>query len=529
MIKNIFLSIITGFLLAIGWPTYGMPLFLFIGFVPLLLVEYRIRKSNTPKTNGKVFLSAFIAFSIFNFSTTYWIIYATPFGMFFANIANALLMSFVFLSYHIIAKKITQKLSLVFLICLWIGFEKFHLNWEFSWPWLNLGNGFADYHKWIQWYEYTGVFGGTFWIWLVNIIVYKAFIKLYSSDKTQFIKRILMAFSLVVIGIFSSIYIYYTLDESHEKTSVIVVQPNIDSYSEKYTLSNKIMVDKLIRLTEKKIDSTTSFIITPETYLSTPRLLNTFRSSPEYKLLNNFRNKYNSLAIVSGITFIKRYSENVKPNKTANFYRDREQWYNSFNAAFFLYKKDTFDFYHKSKLVVGVEHIPYRSLLNPILKNNMIDLGGSTSTLTPQKERSIFKNGKNSLAPIICYESVYGEFVTEYVKKGADFLAIITNDGWWNTSQGHKQHLSIAKLRAIETRRSIARAANTGVSALINQKGDILQALPYGQMGTLKGKISTSTKQSYYTIHGDYIYRISMFVLIIILVSSFTKRRQKPV
>jgi len=153
-------------------------------------------------------------------------------------------------------------------------------------------------------------------------------------------------------------------------------------------------------------------------------------------------------------------------------------------------------------------------------------LGGSISTLTTQDYRAVFSNGKNTIAPIICYESVYGEYVTDYVKKGADFLAIITNDGWWNTSQGHKQHLSIARLRAIENRRSIARSANTGISAFINQKGDIEHFLPYGKTGALRANIATNTATTYYTEQGDYIFRIAMLVMLIVLLTSFTKRKQ---
>jgi len=286
------------------------------------------------------------------------------------------------------------------------------------------------------------------------------------------------------------------------------------------------MAKDLIQLANTKMDSSISFVIAPETTLPKPRVIATFKNTPEYQILNNFIIKNPSISLVSGITFINSYPATTQPNATANFYNNSNQWYNSFNSSFCLQKSNKFSYYHKSKLVVGVEQIPYRSLLNPILGSSMIDLGGSVSTLSTQKERTVFSNGKNSLAPIICYESVYGEYVTNYVNKGADFLAIITNDGWWNTSQGHKQHLSLARLRAIETRRSIARAANTGISALINQKGDILSSIAYGKKGALKGAISTSKEKTYYTIHGDYIYRVSMFVLVLIVLVSFTKRRK---
>jgi apolipoprotein N-acyltransferase len=524
--KNFYLALSSGFLLAIAWPTYGFPLFLFIAFVPLLLAEHKIRTEKVKRSKTKILFLSYITFLIFNVATTWWLYYATPFGMLFANIANAFLMSLVFLAYHIIAKRISQKLSLVSLIALWIGFEKFHLNWELSWPWLNLGNGFADYHKWVQWYEYTGVFGGSLWIWIVNIILFKAVVK-YSENKNrqQFIKSSLFASSLVAIGIFSSLYIYHTTEEDSEKVSVIALQPNLDPYSEKYDTTNLKVAKDLIRLIDEKLDSSFTFIAAPETTLPQPRQIIGFNKTPEYIALNNYIKSKPQAAFLSGITFINSYPQSATPNATANFYRNSKQWYNSYNSSFFTSKKTDLETYHKSKLVVGVEHTPYRSVLQPILKNFMIDLGGSVSTLSTQKERTVFTHNNIKIAPIICYESVYGEYVTEYVHKGANLLAIITNDGWWSTSQGHKQHLSMARLRAIETRRSIVRSANTGISALINQKGDIVKSLAYGKKGSVSGKLAISNKSTFYTTHGDYIYRILMLTLVIILLTNLTRRK----
>jgi apolipoprotein N-acyltransferase len=172
---------------------------------------------------------------------------------------------------------------------------------------------------------------------------------------------------------------------------------------------------------------------------------------------------------------------------------------------------------------VGVENFPYKSLLQPILGDAMIDLGGTVSTKTTQTERSVFTNVKGvSLAPIICYESVYGSYVSDYVTNGAQFLAIITNDAWWNNTQGHKQHLSLARLRAIENRKWIARSANTGISAIINPTGDIVQSLGYDKEGVLKGKVYPNDTITFYAKQGDYLARIAIFMgLAVLLVGLF--------
>jgi apolipoprotein N-acyltransferase len=191
----------------------------------------------------------------------------------------------------------------------------------------------------------------------------------------------------------------------------------------------------------------------------------------------------------------------------------------------FLSATDSLQVYHKSKLVVGVENFPYKNVLQPILGDAMLDLGGTISTKTTQEEREVFKmNEQNTVAPVICYESVYGAYVADYVKNGATFLAIITNDAWWNNTQGHKQHLSLARLRAIENRRWIARSANTGISAIINPAGAIVKSLEYDVKGTIKGTIYPKSKMTFYTTHGDYIARVASLMGLFVLLFSVFRR-----
>jgi apolipoprotein N-acyltransferase len=306
--KNLFLALLSGMFLAISWPTYGFPLFLFIGFVPLLLAEYRIRNSKQTKSKRKIFGLAYLTFLVFNSSTTWWLYYASPFGMYFAILVNSFLMSLVFLSYHCLAKRIPSKLSKVALIALWIGFEKFHLNWEFSWPWLNLGNGFANHHKWVQWYEYTGVFGGTLWIWIVNMGLYGALVQFLKDKKPKvLLKGILGSVGLVIIGISASLYSYHSSPTEGKKSTVLVLQPNVDPYTEKYQLSNYRMAMDLVELASEKMDSTVVFVIAPETSLPKPRTIKEFKKTSEYAVLSKFIGQYPQSAFVSGITFYERF------------------------------------------------------------------------------------------------------------------------------------------------------------------------------------------------------------------------------
>src|SRR5690606_37527166 len=118
-------------------------------------------------------------------------------------------------------------------------------------------------------------------------------------------------------------------------------------------------------------------------------------------------------------------------------------------------------------------------------------------------------------APVICYESIWGDYVSKYVKEGAQFIAVITNDGWWGNTSGKDQHLDYAKLRAIETRRWVVRSANTGISACMNQRGDIVQQTKWWEPTALKQETSLNGEITFYTNKGGYLAYLGSIARII--------------
>ncbi len=167
--------------------------------------------------------------------------------------------------------------------------------------------------------------------------------------------------------------------------------------------------------------------------------------------------------------------------------------------------------------------MPYPEQLR-FLEKLVIDLGGASGSRATQKERSVFIGGKAKVAPAICYESVFGDYMNEFVKKGANVIFILTNDGWWKDTPGYKQHLHYARLRAIENRRSIARSANTGISATINQRGDIMEHTEWWEAASLTTTINLNEKQTLYTRFGDVFYRVAGLMTIILILISLVKR-----
>lgn len=526
--KNLLLAVISGALLALSWPTYGFPGLLFFAFVPLLFMEHSVRLSEKKHNGWTLFGCTYLGFFLWNIITTYWIYFATPFGMWFAVLANSLLMTLVFMLYHFVAKRTKFAAASTFLIVLWICFEKMHLIWEFSWPWLNLGNAFAEYTSWIQWYEYTGTFGGTLWVWIVNISIFKAVLLYRKYHENAIIYRAVIKNALfILIPIIISLVILHNYTAKGKTLEVVILQPNIDPYTEKYNTTDKRIGVLLNALASESVDPNTDLVIAPETVFADGTRLEQFENSAAKYYSEELLVENPGLNVLAGISMVDVFTDPSKIRPQTNQVKSG-LWYDDYNSAFFMNgETDSTGFYNKSKLVVGVENFPYQDLLKPILGDAMIDLGGTVAMKTTQPNREVFTldNGAK-VGPIICYESVYGEYDTGYVKNGAEFLAIITNDAWWGDTQGHKQHLNYARLRAIESRRAIARSANTGISAFINQKGEITAKLGYGKQGSLKGKVILNSEKTFYVRFGDYIARISMFLALFIFLFAVVRKRK---
>src|SRR5690606_1897622 len=172
--SRLLLSLISGLLMTISFPYTGsLTLVVFISWVPLLFVEEYISIKNY--RSRKVFTNAYLTFFIYNLGTTWWVWNASGGGAALAIILNSLLMTFGFYFFHLTKKHVGKKEGYISLFIYWIAFEYFHYNWEMSWTWLSLGNTFSITPSWVQWYSYTGVLGGSIWILLINLLVFRIY------------------------------------------------------------------------------------------------------------------------------------------------------------------------------------------------------------------------------------------------------------------------------------------------------------------------------------------------------------------
>lgn len=503
------ISIFSGILLWASWPTSPLTFLIFIAFVPLLFVADAIEKRTY------FFVHSFVALLIWNTLTTWWIWNSTDVGSIAAIIANSLLMCMPWWGYHVFKSKFGKRVGYCSLIACWMLFEYIHLNWQLSWPWLSLGNVFASKTNWIQWYEFTGIGGGTLWVLVVNILVHDGIKKIRTASVAFKVKRLLLIASLFIFPFFLSLVLYLQMAQKPvKKNNVVIVQPNIDPYQKFESNSTAQQIQTLIFLSEQKIDSSTKLVLWPETALASNVAIDEVEKAIIYQPVFDFVNSHPNITLLTGIETYKMLGTQkttASARKTAD-----GQYYDSYNAAVSIKAHEPLQFYIKSKLVPGVESLPtFLNFLGPVFEQ----FGGTTGGYGKDDEAKIFINTNNPFipAPVICYESIYGEYVASYVAKGANLIAIITNDGWWGNTPGHKQHLAYAKLRAIETRRWVARSANTGISAVIDNYGDVKMSTAWNKADAIKFDIPIKTGQTFYVKHGDYLYKIfSVFALLII-------------
>jgi apolipoprotein N-acyltransferase len=530
---RILLSVLSGIMLSLAW--LGFPGWtLFIAFLPLLYLDHFFTDRKSEFRSVSFWSHAFLAFFIWNILTTWWIVHATAEGAIMANVTNSFLMSLTFWLAHIARRNFKSNLGYIAMVVFWISFEYFHFHWDIEWPWLTLGNGFANNVKMVQWYEYTGFLGGTLWVLVMNILIFNLGINWLQKQPLRKSVYLISAFTvLLIVPITFSVIKYFSYVEIENPRNIVIVQPNIDPYSESYDMqAENEKLQTFLNLAASKTDEETDFIIGPETLFENPGFWNEDQLNTNTQLvqLSGFLQTYPNAEMVFGVSSFKTYPDKNSAPPTARTRNDMT--YDMFNTAIFLGNNGQTQIYHKSILVVGVEKMPFAKYLG-FMGDLVINIGGTSNSLGRQEEPSNFlPKDKIEIAPVICYESVFGEYVTKYVRKGAQMIFIITNDGWWKNTPGYHQHLSFARLRAIETRRSIARSANTGISCFINQRGDVLQATDWWVEAAIKGSINANDKITFYVKFGDYIARISLLIsglLVLQLLSVWAMRKKARV
>jgi apolipoprotein N-acyltransferase len=429
------------------------------------------------------------------------------------------LMAFTTWLAHIVRLRAGNLAGFIAMIAFWLVYEYISLNINIISPWINLGNGLSKDILFIQWYEVTGTAGGSLWILLSNLFL--AIILVTSlTRKRRNVVYLIIWLSIIIIPSSASICRYYTIKQNNQNESeVIIIQPNTDPYTEKFTIPFEDQLKKVITQVNSCITEKTDWVITPETTIDDPANLDDLANDKYVKMLKGMIKQYPRINVVAGLVTYRLYpAMKEAPTVSARRIDASGLYYDHFNSAVQIDSGKSFGIYHKSKLVPGIE-MQFSNGPGRFITRILPYLGGTRWGYGIQEDRVCFEHTATSMkiAPVICYESVFGKFVTDYVKKGAEAIFIITNDGWWKNTNGYKQHLYFASLRAIETRRPVVRAANTGVSSLIDIRGNRTYETGWWTKTVLKGEIYPETRITTYVKYGDYLLLGSLFISGIII------------
>jgi len=488
------------------------------GLVPLLCME-RVASNDGSR---RFWMWHYSAFALWNAATTFWVCNATVGGGIFAILANAAQMSLIFGIFRFSKKKLGGVLPYIFLAAMWIAWERAYFDAQISWPWLTLGNAFARSAGLIQWYEYTGTLGGSLWVWIVNLGLFGLMVALSDGSwwarngKARLASVLGLAFS--VLGPISASVLIDRNYPAEDETSIdcIIGQPNFDPYQKFQSLDQQSQDAILLDIYEQELSRRPAgkpvILLAPETFTS-DIVCGQYQDSPTWNRFDSFLDNHPDAGILFGASTREYLQTQSNPNDYPM--SGNRGWIRFHNSALSLDADGNTELYHKSRLVVGTEMTPYPKILLPLSNS----LGVSIGRCVGQDEASLLHLHGVPLGCAVCYESVFGEFCTEYVRRGAQALTIITNDAWWGDTPGYKQHLSYACLRAIELRRDIARCANTGLSAFIDSRGRIVSQSRWWEKQALSGSVRLSTRMTFFVKYGDITGRVCTFLFILLLLT----------
>lgn len=499
------LSVLSGALLALGWPpSPGFPL-LFVAFVPLLYLHDRL----PPGKRGTLtyLAAAGLALLLWNACATRWIYNAYITSGIVINCLNVALFTVPWLLYAVSQPVFNRWQRYGLLVSAWMSLELLHYHWELAFPLLTLGNGLAAAPAVAQWYEYTGVFGGSLWLWGTNVL-------LYESGRAFFVRRtgrgalpakIAYALLWVLLPLGVSLGVFSHYQEKGASVEVVAVNPNLDCRKERKTLGAEALVKVHWALTKKHLSNRTRYVLWPENAFN----LGWLEELPAHPLVLALRDslkQYPDARLITGAVLYERHlpaDAGPVPVNTQSFEANaRKIWYNTYNTAVQLNAGPEVQLRTKIHLVPLEETTVYPPVVN-LFRKFIPSLGGMFFS-TRAANQHLFQN-RETVVPLICYESFFGNTVRNFVGGGGNLLFVILNEGWIDDEQASAQFMQYAALRAIENRRGIVRSSNRGITCFIDQRGRITRAVVDHAATALSGSVRVNRQKTFYTLTGDYL------------------------
>lgn len=521
------LLLLSAVLMSLPWLVPHCGAAALLGLVPLLLAE----DLATEVRIKRFWPYSFAVFAAWNAATTFWVWNATAGGAIFAIVWNSLMMTLIFGLFRAGKRRLGGVVPYILLAAAWIAWERFYLSVsQFSWPWLVLGNAFAQTTRLVQWYEYTGALGGSLWVWAVNLGIFGLISALADGKFSSWNAKARFAsiaglVAVLAVPVAISLHLYKPAGSGEgDKVEVLIGQPNFDPYHKFEAMSQVEQTQFFLDLCERASDDSVQLFVAPETFTS-DIVLDAVGQSPTVLRFADFLKGHKGADILFGASTYEFSTNRSQPHPLA--YQSGGVWRMSRNSALVEHPDGNTEVCHKGKLVIGTELTPYPAVFTKVddfIARLMKLRGPLMGRCIPQDHPSLLHlQDGTPFGCAVCYESVYGDYCASYARQGARFLAVITNDAWWGDTPGYRQHLSYSRLRAIETRRSIARCGNTGISCFINPYGDIVSSTSWWEPATLRGSVGLGDGLTFYAAHGDFIGRAGIFITLLLLILLFVR------
>jgi apolipoprotein N-acyltransferase len=509
----------SGLLLALSFPPFPVFFASYFAFVFLLLGLEQVKNGEIKNLFPRLYLTFFLYHLLSNWWISSFQEQTDPFLMasgFALDIFHPLFFMIPVYIYLKIRDNFSLRISILLFPVIWTAWEYFHSLGEFSYPWLAVGNSQIYNFYFVQVADIFGVWGVTFLVLLINSILLLGYLEYKDSKKIN--KNLLI--SLIIILILPNIYGFIRVNQfehskllkSNESLKIAVIQPNINPW-EKWSSGPIAQIRYCFEL-QDSLYSIEKFDLSvlPETTIL--RISDEFNKDLKLSFLQNWIDE-RGVSLLSGFIHTEIYPEGAKRQLSARYDRYNDLWEESYNAAIMINPDDsTYKVYHKGKLTPFAERIPnleYFSFLS-----NFIQWGVGISSwgLGQDKFNLRFSNNdkKAEIGSIICIESIYPHFCSEFTKLGAEILTIITNDAWYDATPGPRQHYLIAQMRAIENRRYIARSANSGVSGFISASGKSLKETKVMEREAIAMDVPKLKNLSIYVQIGDIFANLLMYL-----------------
>ena len=500
---HILLAVFSGILTALAFPKFSLSFLCWISLTPLFFALYK-------KTAKQSFFLGFLGGIAFNAILIYWIP-AVPshYGQLSIGVSLMIYAVFVFflaLFWALFAWSFSQIQrtfpKLVFLLApfIWIGFEYILTHFLTGFPWGLLGYSQTNNLWFLQSATLAGVYGLSFMIVLFqSLFVYS----MIHKRRTPFFLGVF----LIVLMHIAGWMIMKNNPSMKDSFQVSVIQGNVSSdidWNQTTDIQIRDIFTQHLDLSSQAVEQGSNLIIWPE--FSVPLCF-----SCAYNIYPEFKSELSRFSRESGATLLLGTNETAISQQLPHYY----------NTALCLHPDLSISQYYKIHLVPFGEYTPYKKIFFFIER-----MTHAIGELSPGESYVLHEFEGKKFGTPICYEIIFPALVRKFVKKGADFLVTITNDGWYGTSSAPFQHFAIAVVRAVENRRYLLRSATTGVSGIIDPYGRILSRSELMTQTYLTEKIAPVHTLTPYTHFGDFAPLASLTLGAAFLILAWVYRKK---